>query len=180
MGANREFGETVPLLWATALRLILCVAISAMAWKYLGLIGLVVTAPIYGIALARPIISLIASVVQMLRARAMHDLEGRHFVHRGHTLLIDTDDAGQCWLDVQDVREAGVHLPADARLSARFAPDDLQVGAKGEGTKVRADALLRALQGSSSADSRSFSLWLERMVIAPAQKAHLRRFGRRG
>ena len=68
MGASQEFGETVPLLRATALRLILCVAVSAMAWKYLGAVGLVVAAPRFGIALARPIMTLTASVVQMLRA----------------------------------------------------------------------------------------------------------------
>lgn len=178
MAWYRKSGEPVPILNSLVMRLMLCVAISYLAWKYLGPVGLVSTAPVFGVAFAGPIMRLVAGVVRLLRARAMHDLQGRHFVHLGHTFLIDTDDAGHCWLDVQDLRRAGVQLPADALLVVHFAAAELQTGAKGKGLLLRADALLRSLQGSSSADTRRFSIWLDRMVITPAQRAHETRFSR--
>jgi len=179
MAWHRKLGEPVPILISLVLRLMLCLAIAYLAWRQLGPVGLITTAPVFGVAFAGPIMRLIASGVQWLRARAMHDLQGRHFVHRGHTLLIDTDDAGQCWLDVQELRRAGVHLPADALLVVHFTAEELQAGPQGRGQLLRADALLRSLQGSSSPDTRRFSIWLVRSVITPAQRAHETRFSRR-
>lgn len=172
-------GDPPPLPIQLIVRLAVCIGIAYLGWIKLGPIGLVISAPLFGLALAWPIMRLASGSVRWIRARAMHDLQGRHFVHRGHTLLIDTDDDGHCWLDAQEVRLAGVQLPSDGVLLRRFADDELQQPVRDRGLLLRADALLRHLQGSSSPDTHRFSIWLARMVIAPAQRAHQRRFHRR-
>lgn len=180
MERNPKLGQPVPLLHTTALRLILCIAVGAIAWRLMGSIGLVIVAPVFGAAFAVPIMRLIAGGMALARTHAMNDLQGRHFMHRGHSLLIDSDEDGQCWLEVNQVRQAGVQLPPNAQLVAHFAPNELRTPTDGAGPRVRADALLRALQGSSAPDSHRFSLWLDRSVIEPARRAHQTRLSRRG
>ena len=71
------------ILLRVAIRLMLCATVSWVLWRYFGLAVAIASAPLYGIALARPLIDLASDLRHATRAAVWRPLEGRHFVYRG-------------------------------------------------------------------------------------------------
>lgn len=117
------------LLLTIALRLLACAAVIYLQWRWLGAVGLVVGAPLLGVALARPILDLLGMARHTARAAAYREVSGRHFVHRGLMLDISDDAAQFRWLRISDVRKLIPGLPADQTLQ-QLRPDGVQLGEK--------------------------------------------------
>ena len=151
------------------LRLALCCVASYVMWWKWGATGLAVSAPIFGVALARPIIDLVAEFSLLAKSVALADLEGRNFEFRGLRLDVAEYTDGYRWIALRDVRKVLPALPRDAVLRAQF-PQDLvhDTGVKGE--RIRAEALLAYLRKATEVEAIKFRNWVERDVVFPARR----------
>lgn len=127
-------------LWSVALRLLACGAVSYGAWLAIGPIGLVWCAPLFGAALARPLLEAVGHGHRLLRARVYRDVEGRHHAYQGISIGVALDDDGQPWLRLADVRKVLPGLPRDEALRLILGaqlqplpPDRAPTSAKGRG-----------------------------------------------
>ncbi|MDB5857030.1 MAG: hypothetical protein JWQ76_719 [Ramlibacter sp.] len=150
-------------------RLALCSVAAYLLWRKLGASGLAFSAPIFGVALARPIIELVAEFTGLVKHAALADLQGRNFEHRGQRLDISEDGQAHRWVSVRDVRKIIPSFPRDAVLRTQF-PDDLLHDASLGGERIRADALLAYLRKATETEAIKFRNWLERDVVYPAAK----------
>lgn len=163
-----------PLLTQIVLRLLACGAAAWLLWGLLqGPLGLVFAAPLFGIALARPVLELLGLAYATTRELAMSPLEGRHFAHRGVPLDIAEDERHHRWVRVRDLRRLLPGLPRDASLRRQFPQGLLLDGRRG--LRIDADTLLECLCKATDPDSLKFRNWLEREVVMPAATLRRRR-----
>lgn len=158
-----------PNLWVgTGVRFgVGCVAAYGL-WRLFGPFGLVFSAPLFGVLLAKPIYELVGTLRDTAKGLAYAPVAGRHFEHRGIALDIVEDDRHHRWIRLQDVRKLIVALPRDAVLQRQF-PDGLRTDG-GRGARIRADALLVYLARSTDADAVRLRNWLDREVVRPAAR----------
>jgi hypothetical protein len=161
------------LLAVTGLRLLFCAAVAYVLWRLLGAVGLVVSAPLFGVLLARPLLELVAELRHSARQLAYSELEGRHFEHRGFSLSIVEDERHHRWVRVSDVRKVISTFPREAVLRQQF-PEGLRDDAAARGPMIHADALLAYLARSTEPGSVRFRNWLEREVVFPAARIRQR------
>lgn len=155
------------MLVNVSLRLLACSAATYVLWRLLGPIGIAVAAPLFGFALARPIIDLISESNRAVKHLTFSGVEGRYFNHRGFSIDVAEDERHHRWLSVTDVRKVISALPRVAVLQRQFRQallEDLKL----RGHRIQADALLSYLGKSTDADSIKFRNWLEREVVFPA------------
>jgi hypothetical protein len=152
-----------------ALRLLGCSAVTYAAWRALGPAGIAWCAPLFGIALARPLFDAITTTVAWLRALAYRDIEGRHYAFKGISISVAEDAEGRRWLRLSDVRKVLPWLASDAALRQSLGVDSGPVQ-PGRATRVRAEALVAYLERAASADSVRFKIWIERAVVYPSKK----------
>lgn len=161
------------LLATTGVRLLACAAVAFLLWQALGAAGLAVSAPLFGLALAKPIYQLVADLRQSAKALAYSDDEGNYYEHRGYSLKVMEDEEHHRWLSVRDVRKLVAALPSEAVLQRSF-PERVRHERAFHGQALRADALLSYLEKSTSSESIKLRIWLQRDVIRPAQTARRR------
>ncbi|MCG2591730.1 hypothetical protein LZ009_02945 [Ramlibacter sp. XY19] len=160
----------IRLLLRIAFRFALCCAATYLLWLRLGTIAFAVAAPIFGAALARPLIDLVGELAGEVKRAALADLEGRNYEFRGMRFDIADHVDGYRWISVRDVRKVLRAMPRDAVLRAQFPADLLHdEGLKGD--RIRAEALLAYLRKATETDSIKFRNWLEKDVVSPAAKA---------
>jgi hypothetical protein len=150
-----------------AIRFALCAAVTWLMWQKFGIFAVVFCAPLFGVALARPLIDLFASTHGTSKAIALRHVQGRYFQHRGHGIDIAEDDESHRWLSVADARKAITGLPRDEVLQHQFGE---RVGRlePADMLRIRADALVESLLKSRDPDGVKFKVWLEREVIHPS------------
>lgn len=161
----------MPLPVVVVLRLLACCAATWLVWRWIGVASLVVCAPLFGVALARPVLELAENTTLLARRLGYRRINGRYFQHHGSSLDIEEDEQGYRWLSTSDVRKVVTGLPNDAVL-ARLYPGDVQQGPSADVPRMKAEALNTCLDRATGADTLKFRLWLQREVILPA---HLRR-----
>jgi hypothetical protein len=163
---------------ALAGRVAACLLGAALAWRFLGPIGLVVTAPLWGIAFARPLIEAFGAFRRTAQHAALRDLEGRHFAHAGTSIdVIETDDAR--WLRAAHVQRVLADRSDEAAFARRLGPGQALEPRPGR-WYLRDEALWEYLEQSSQAmDNRrnSLRLFVQRDVINPHRRARRQRGG---
>lgn len=157
------------VLLRIAVRVALCVAVSWVLWRYLGLATAVASAPLYGIALARPLLDLASELRHQTRAAVWRPLEGRHFVYRGTPLQVLEDDAHRRWVRAADVRRVLGHGASDAALALRYPNGWRSYGRPAE-AHFSDDALIAHLAKASSPEALRFRRWAERVIAFPARR----------
>lgn len=151
-----------------ALRLLACSAAAWLLWHLLqGPLGLAFAAPLFGMALAQPLLDLFGAAYATTRRLAFLPLEGRHFEHRGVPLDVAEDERHHRWVSVRDLRRLLRGLPRDASLQ-RQLPEGLMHDARLRGLRIEAETLLAFLRKSTDPDSLKLRNWLEREVVFPA------------
>ncbi|MDT9000308.1 hypothetical protein RQP53_13625 [Paucibacter sp. APW11] len=161
------------LLQRLALRLLLCLLPTYLLWRSLGAIGVVVGVPLFGLALATPLLDLMRQLRQQARAFSYRDIEGRHFAFRGQHLDIVDDAEHFRWIKLSDVRKLIQQLPGDETL-CRLYPADVQSAAVARPARIRAEALHGYLAKASAPGNLKFKHWLEREVLFPASQRRTR------
>ncbi len=155
------------LLLTIGLRCLLCAVAAALFWRWNGPFGLVFAAPLWGVALARPLLDLASELRHATRRAAYAGTGGRHFEHRGHAIDILDDDDHHRWLSIADVRKLIPDLPREATLQRQF-PDAVREDAALKGWRISAEALMAYLSKATEPESLRFRNWLEREVVRPA------------
>ncbi|WP_374668305.1 hypothetical protein [Ramlibacter sp.] len=152
------------------LRLAFAAALLLGAWHFFGPFGIVFSAALVAVMVARPLIELAAGGARSTKAMALRDVEGVHYAWHGLPVGVWEDDEGHRWLHLAAVRKAVPGLPRDAVL-ARLRPDALATVTGAKGTCVRADELLALLAESSHAETVKFKNWVHRDVYLPSAAA---------
>jgi len=137
-----------------------CAAVAWVLFRLIGAAGIVFSAPLFGLALARPLIEIAGGGVRAARALALHDIEGRHYEFKGTSIDIVEDDTGHRWLRLDNVRSVLRGLPGDRVLErvlgAGFLRGDLSTA-----PRIQAEALLGVLRKASDPRSLRFLHWLD-------------------
>lgn len=157
------------LLPTIAIRLALCVALTWAVWQKFGIFAVLFCAPAFGVALARPLIDLVASSHGSAKAMALRKVQGRYYQHRGHGIDIAEDDEDYRWVLLADARKVVPGLPRDEVMQRQFG-DRVGRLAASDAMRIRADALAEHLQKARDPDGVKFKVWLERDVIHPSGK----------
>lgn len=155
-----------------------CALATWLGWQALGPVGLVVTAPLWGIAFARAVIEAAAAFGRRAQHAALRDLEGRHYAHAGVSIdVIETEDAR--WLRAAHVqRVLGDRSPEQAFVR-RLGPGHALEPRPGR-WYLRDGALWEYLEQSGQAmDARrnGLRLFVQRDVIDPHRRARRQRGG---
>lgn len=156
-----------------ALRIALCSLVTWLVYRKLELVALPICAPLFGVALARPIIDFFAEAHHAGRRAALEDLQGRYWAHRGQRLDIaeDADDAR--WLLLADVRKVLPGLPRDEVMQVQFG-ERTAVIEPSPGLRIRADALADYLRKSTDTASLKFKNWLDHEVMLGSKNPRIR------
>ena len=161
------------IVFTILVRLALCSAVTWYFYRTFELVAVVVAAPAFGVALARPLIDLFAEIGHHGKTHALAGLQGRYWSHRGARIDVAQDDEGARWLLAADVRKVIGGLPRDEVLGKQFG-DRAGVVESVEGFRIRADALGEYLQKSTDAASLRFRTWLDREVMGGGRNPRLR------
>ncbi len=162
------------LLRSVVLRLAACGAVTYVAWRAVGPAGIAWCAPLFGAALARPLIEAVAGAYGGLRAWVYRDVQGRHHAYRGIAISVVIDDEGHPWLRLSDVRKILPGLVRDESLR-RILGADVGPVLPDRALHIRAAALVATLARSTSVETARFSRWVQRTVIFPAETLRQRR-----
>lgn len=157
----------LPVLLKIALRTLGCAVLTYAAWLKFGNTMLAICAPLFGVALARPILDLFEEANHANTRAAFRDVHGRHFVYKGTPIDVMEDSESYRWLRLADVRKIVTALPADGVLRGMH-PDGLLDINSDRDSCIKAEALLAYLQKATEPASLRFKLWLEREVVMPA------------
>jgi hypothetical protein len=157
------------LLLSIALRLMVCAAVTYMAWLWLGAAAFATCAPLVGVLLARPLIDMAALLHHAVKSHALGHLSGRYFVHKGHSFEVVEDAQQLRWLRLGDVKKVMLGLPGHEVL-ARVYPGGVQLMGKPPRPCISVTALAELLQKSSDPVSLRFRVWLDRVVAHPTRR----------
>lgn len=151
------------------LRLALCTGATWLAWRRLGPVGVVVCTPLFGMALARPIVEGLGALPRLGRGWLWRDVEGRHAAFRGVALDVVDDADGHPWIGLAALRHLLPGLPRDDSLRHGW-PDDVQRLPPGKAWRIRAERLAELLAPAQAPDTVRLRVWLERELIHPARR----------
>ena len=152
-----------------ALRLIVCGAVSWVLWRFMGPALAVVSAPLYGIALARPLLDLASELRHAMRAAVWHPLEGRHFAYRGTPIQVLEDDDNRRWVRAADVRRIVGHSATNGALALTYPNGWRTMGQPAE-PHFSDEALIAHLTKGNAPEALRFRRWAEREIAFPAQR----------
>jgi hypothetical protein len=159
-------GGTLALI---ALRLALCLAVLLPVWWWIGPAGLALTAPLFGVALARPLLDLISQTHGAIRERAYAATEGRYYAHKGVPIDVIEGEDGHRWLRVADVRRIVPGFGSDALL-AKTHPGRLAYRGAPPSAYLQDDALLAQIVRALEPATLAFRHWVERDIVFPARR----------
>jgi hypothetical protein len=157
------------ILLRVAIRLLLCAAVSWVVWRYFGLAVAVASAPLYGIALARPLIDLASDLRHATRAAVWRPLEGRHFAYRGTPVQVLEDEDHRRWVRAADVRSIVGHTATNGALALTY-PSGWRTMGKPAEPHFSDEALIAHLTKESAPEALRFRHWAEREIAFPAQR----------
>jgi len=152
-----------------ALRLAVCGLIAWAAWRKLGETGLAVSAPVFGIALARPLIELAGALRDAMKRSHFRDVEGRHYAFRGRRMQVIEDADRRRWVRLADVRAVVGFTASDGALAITYPDGVRRLGRPAE-PHVGEEALLAHLLKERSPEAARLRRWVERQVVFPARR----------
>lgn len=161
------------ILGTLALRGLLCAAVGWVGWRLIGPVALALTAPLLGIALAKPLLELAGALHHAVRARALADIEGRHYAFRGVHVRVIEDEGHQRWIRAADVRRIVGSQDSDHALQLAYGRGYRLAGQPAEGY-FSETALLTHLTRQATPAAARLRLWVERVVVWPAREQRRR------
>lgn len=161
------------LLIRIGVRLLLCAVVSWVLWRYFGMALAVVSAPLYGVALARPLIELASRLRHAARAAVWRPLEGRYFVYRGTPVQVIEDEDHRRWVRAADVRAIVGHTASNGALALSY-PSGWRTMGQPAGPHFSDEALIAHLAKERSPEALRFRHWAEREIAFPAERLRQR------
>jgi hypothetical protein len=152
-------------------RFAVCAAVSWMLWQLwddLGLIGVVFSVPVWGVAFARPILEGVEVIRGKLRKDAIGEWEGTQYVYerfnlRGYFI------GEEIWFDAGDLLAVFGKKPA-AWMDKRFTAGEFGVipGLRQKGFSTSGVLKLAAM--TVHPEAGKFRVWFERAVMLPLSR----------
>jgi hypothetical protein len=161
-----------------ALRLAGCVIVAWAAQRWLGKVAMVTVLPIFGIALARPIIELASEIGQATKRAHWRDVEGQHFAFRGQPIGVVSDADKRRWVRIADIRRVTGFTASDGALELTYPGGARRFG-KPSQLHLSDEALLAHLRKERSPEAIRLANWVEREIVFPARRER-ERLGIRG
>ena len=152
-----------------AIRLMLCAGFSWLAWRFGGLAVMVASAPLYGVALARPLLDLASELRHRTRAAVWHSVEGRHYTYRGAPVQVLEDAEHGRWVRAADVRRILGFTASDNALALTY-PEGWRAMGRPAQPHFSAEALIAHLSKENSPEALRLRHWVEREIAFPAQR----------
>ena len=159
----------IGLAASIALRLSGCVLLSWAAWHWLGLTSMVTTLPLFGVALARPLLDLAGALQRGMKHAHWHDVEGRHYAYRGRRVQVLDDADRRRWVRLADVRAIIGFTTSDSALAIAYCDAVRALGRPAQAHIVE-EALLAHLGKERSPEAARLRAWVEREIVFPAQR----------
>ena len=159
----------IEVLARIAIRLVPCALCSWLAWRFGGAVIMLATAPLYGIAMARPLLELASELRHHTRAAAWRAVEGRHFVFRGTPVQVLEDAQHRRWVRAADVRRIVGYTASDGALALSY-PDGWRALGVPPQPHFSDDALIAHLAKQTAPDALRLRHWVEREIAFPAQR----------
>jgi hypothetical protein len=160
----KSFGNLV-------LRIAICIAVVWIATKLTGLIGLALSAPIWGVMLAKPILEFFPALERIIHRSAFEEWEGKYYKY-GRIHLRAYFDGDDAWFNAQDVLSVLDKTPATWR-DARFTPDEYRVMPGRTEWGFSPAGVIKLTHLSGHAEAPKFRLWFERAVIYTLERKRL-------
>jgi hypothetical protein len=163
--------------WALLLvRLALCALVSALfIWigqqfhpRAGGWIGFVLSVPLYGTALAKPLVELFCEGITWLSRQPMRHWEGRYYEFNGIQIRVYEDD-DKLWFVAKDVLRA-TNVPAIPESFAATHSQGFRVLADTTLTCLDLDTVEKLLARSREHEPQRFILWARREVETPWER----------
>jgi hypothetical protein len=159
-------------LWRLIGALVVCAIYIVVMFKFIGPIGLVLSAPLIGIAFTRLVIDAAAEMGWRVRSSVLAPLSGKHYVYLGFQLrMVEDDDFGR-WLAMDDVRRMVGNGATDKALAQSYPSGWHVFDGKGH---LRDDALMLYLAREPSSRAVKLRNWVERSIAFPARTERKRR-----
>ena len=158
--------------WRVVGALLVCGVAVWVLFNWLGAIGLVLCAPLIGVAFTRLVIDVSAEFGWGIRSAVLAPLSGKHYVYMGFNLRIVEDEDFARWMSLRDVRRIVGSGATDKALSQTY-PSGYQI-LDGK-PHLRDDALLLYLAREPSTPAVKLRNWVDRNVSFPGRTERKRR-----
>jgi len=157
------------ILFRIAWRFALCAGVAWLAGRAGGMGAFLGTLPLFGIALARPLIDLASELRHATRAAVWRPLEGRHFAYRGTPVQVLEDDDHRRWVRAADVRAIVGYTASHGALALTYPSGWRTMGHPAE-PHFSDEALIAHLMKEGAPEALRFRHWAEREIAFPAQR----------
>ena len=151
---------------------VLCTIWLYVMYKFVGAIGLVLSAPVIGLAFTRLVIDAAAEMGWRVRSAVLAPLSGKHYVYMEFNLRIVQDDDFGRWMATDDVRRMVGNGATDKALAQTYPSGLQQFGGRWH---LRDDALMHYLGREPSSRAVKLRNWVERSIAFPARTERKRR-----
>jgi hypothetical protein len=149
------------------------IAIAVAVFLVLGYRGgpfvMVMTSPLLAMAIARPLLTLLANFRHGVRERTWLPVHGHHYVFKGITIHVQ-EDVDRCrWIPLADVAKVVGRTASERVLCATF-PGRCQRMEGGSELYLRDDALVQHLGRERNPVALRFRTWIDREVGFPGRR----------
>jgi hypothetical protein len=159
----------IRIIASIALRLGCCALISWGVWRLQGPAAMVTTLPLFGIALAKPLIDLASELRHVMRRSHWRDVEGRHYAFRGQPVRVVDDADRQRWVHLADIRAIVGFTATDGALAISYPNGVRHLGRPPE-PHLSDEALLAHLRKERGPSALRLAIWVEREIVFPARR----------
>lgn len=145
------------------LRILICIAVTWVGVTLMGLVGLAMTAPIWGVMLAKPILEFFPALERLIHRQAYQEWEGKFYKYERTHLRVyfDGDDA---WFVADDVLSV-LDKKTGSWLDTRFGASEYRVIPGRTEMGFSPDGVMKLTHISEHPEASKFRLWFERAVI---------------
>jgi hypothetical protein len=157
------------LLIQIALRTAACALLAWLAWRVAGPTIALLTVPLLGVVLARPLLDLAGELRHQARALVWRPLEGRHFTFHGVPIQVLEDADHRRWIRAADVRAVVGFTAGDGALALTY-PNGWSLLGTPPQPHFSDDALVEHLAKESSPRALKFRHWAEREIVFSARR----------
>jgi len=159
----------IAALASVAVRLAGCTLLSWLVWRSFGAAPMVITLPLFGIALARPLLDLASALRHQMNRAHWRDVQGRHYAYRDRPVRVVEDIERRRWVRLADVRAIVGFTASDGALAVAYPEGVLRIGRPAE-PHMRDEDLLTHLEKERFPEAVRLRIWVEREIVFPARR----------
>lgn len=145
------------------LRFIICAGVTWTAVVLLGLIGYPLSAPVWGMMFAKPIVEFFPAFGRLIHWHAHREWEGKTYKYNGRHLRVYFE-GGDAWFVAKDILQV-LDKKEEPWLDSRFARTEYGVIPARRDKGFSPEGVVKLTHLSSHPEAAKFRLWFERAVV---------------